>query len=84
MRAFFRLYYSGPNSKKRKDILIIGAGSAGEQLVRDMVRSPRSSFLPVGFIDDNPKKKHTLIHGTKVLGAREDIPKVVKKSCKKV
>ncbi len=56
MRAFFRLYYSGPNSKKRKDILIVGAGSAGEQLVRDMVRSERSSFLPVGFIDDNPKK----------------------------
>ena len=79
IRAFFRLYYSGPNSKKRKDILIIGAGSAGEQLVRDMVRSPRSSYLPVGFIDDNPKKKHTLIHGTKVLGVREDIPKVVKK-----
>ena len=79
MRAFFRFYYLGSNSKKRKDILIMGAGSAGEQLVRDMVRSARSSFLPVGFIDDNPKKKHTLIHGTKVLGAREDIPKVVKK-----
>ena len=79
MRAFFRLYYSGPNSKKRKDILIIGAGSAGEQLVRDMARSALSSFLPVGFIDDNPMKKHALIHGTKVLGAREDISKVVKK-----
>ena len=79
VRAFFRLYYSGPNRKKRKDILIIGAGSAGEQLVRDMVRSPRSSYLPVGFIDDNPQKKHTLIHGAKVLGGREDISKVVKK-----
>jgi len=79
MRAFFRFYYSGPNSKKRKDILIIGAGSAGEELVREMVRSTRSSYLPVGFIDDNPKKKHTLIHGTKVLGVREDIPKVVRK-----
>ena len=79
IRAFFRLYYSGHNRKKRKDILIIGAGSAGEQLVRDMVRSSRSSYLPVGFIDDNPQKKHTLIHGTKVLGGREDISKVVKK-----
>ncbi len=79
IRAFFRLYYSGPSRKKRKDILIIGAGSAGEQLMRDMMRSPRSSFLPVGFIDDDPKKKHTLIHGTKVLGVMEDIPKVVKK-----
>jgi len=47
--------------------------------VRDMARSPQSSYLPVGFIDDNPKKKHTLIHGTKVLGIMVDIPKVVKK-----
>ncbi len=79
IRAFFRLYYSGPNRKKRKDILIIGAGAAGEQLVRDMVRSPRSIYLPVGFIDDNAKKKNSLIHGTRVLGARKDIPKLVKK-----
>jgi len=78
IRSFFRFYYSGPNRKKRKDILIVGAGAAGEQLVRDMVRSPRSTYLPVGFIDDNPQKLDTLIHRTRVLGAREDIPKLVK------
>jgi FlaA1/EpsC-like NDP-sugar epimerase len=78
MRAVFRLYYS--NAKRKKDLktLIIGAGEAGEQLVRDMLRSGRYSYSPVGFIDDNPQKKNTLIHGIKVLGRKENIPKLVK------
>ena len=76
-RAFFRLYYSESLRKKGMETLIVGSGSAGEQLVRDMMRSPRYDYLPVGFIDDNPQKKNTLIHGVRVLGGREDIPKFV-------
>jgi len=78
IRAFFRLYYSESNNKRGLETLIIGAGAAGEQLVRDMTRSPQHGYLPVGFIDDNPKKKNTLIHGIRVLGGREDIPKLAK------
>ena len=79
-RAFFRLYYSPSNKKRGQEILIIGGGSAGEQMVRDMMRSPQSSYFPVGFIDDDPRKKNTLIHGIRVLGVRGDIPKLVKDS----
>ena len=78
IRAFFRLYYSESNSKRGLETLIIGAGAAGEQLVRDMTRSPQHGYLPVGFIDDNPRKKNTLIHGIRVLGGRKDIPKLAK------
>jgi len=82
IRAFFRLYYSDSNSdsnrKKGKEILIAGCGAAGEQLVRDMMRSPHHHYFPVGFIDDDPQKKNTLIHGIRVLGASEDIPKLVR------
>ena len=49
-------------------------------MVRDMMRSPQSSYFPVGFIDDDPQKKNTLIHGISVLGVRGDIPKLVKDS----
>ena len=80
IRAFFRLYYSPSNKKKGQEILIVGSGSAGEQLVRDMMRLPQYSYFPVGFIDDDPRKKNTLIHGIRVLGRREDIPKLVKDS----
>jgi len=78
VRTFFRLYYFGPSRKKRKDILVVGAGSAGEQLIRDMQRSCKSEYLPVGIIDDDPKKRNTFIHSVKVLGDRRDIPKLVK------
>jgi FlaA1/EpsC-like NDP-sugar epimerase len=58
--------------------LIIGAGNAGEQIVRDMKRTKDSPYLPVGFIDDNETIKKVLIHGIKVVGNRKDIPLVVK------
>ncbi|MFX0199344.1 MAG: nucleoside-diphosphate sugar epimerase/dehydratase, partial [Candidatus Hodarchaeota archaeon] len=78
IRAFFRLYYSHSERKGGLETLIVGAGAAGEQLVRDMIRSPQHSYLPIGFIDDNPKKKNTLIHGIRVLGGKKDIPRLVR------
>lgn len=78
IRTFFRLYYFGSSRKKKRDILIVGAGSAGEQLIRDMTRSGKSGYLPVGIIDDDPRKRNTFIHGVRVLGGREEIPKFVK------
>ena len=78
IRAFFRLYYSESRRKRGLETLIVGGGAAGEQLVRDMIRSPQLGYLPIGFIDDNPKKKNTLIHGIRVLGGKNDIPRLVR------
>jgi len=58
-------------------VLIVGAGSAGEQIVRDMIRENVSNFVPVGFIDDDPSKRSIKIHGIKVLGKKEDIPEII-------
>jgi len=55
-------------------ILIIGAGSAGEQIGREMLTQSRSKYFPVGYIDDDPAKRGVNIHGIKVLGTRKDIP----------
>lgn len=52
-------------------VLIIGAGQAGEGLVRDLKRSP--SYLPVGLIDDNPSKRGMEVHGVRVLGSTRDL-----------
>jgi FlaA1/EpsC-like NDP-sugar epimerase len=62
---------------EQKKTLIIGAGNAGEQIVRDMRRTKDSPYLPVAFVDDDPAKKKVFIHGIKVFGNREDIPKIV-------
>ena len=50
----------------RKRVLILGAGRAGEMLVRDMNRD--REYLPVGFLDDNPRLKDARLHGLPVLG----------------
>lgn len=61
----------------QKRTLIIGAGNAGEQIVRDMRRTKDSPYLPVAFVDDDPSKEKVSIHGIKVVGNREDLPKIV-------
>jgi FlaA1/EpsC-like NDP-sugar epimerase len=63
---------------EQKKTLIIGAGNAGEQIVRDMRRTKDSPYLPVAFVDDDPAKKKVMIHGIKVVGNRKDIPQIVR------
>jgi len=58
--------------------LIVGAGDAGEQVLRGILTSKKSPYLPAGFADDSPTKKGLVIHGLKVLGKIDDIPEIVK------
>lgn len=60
-----------------KRVLIVGAGSAGELLVRDMLRDPEHGYSPVGFVDDLPRRQGSEIHGLPVLGACAAIPRLV-------
>ncbi len=57
--------------------LVVGAGDAGELLVRDMVRRTERNMLPVGFVDDDPRKRGVRIHGVEVVGTREDLARIV-------
>lgn len=59
-----------------KRVLIIGAGHAGESLVRDLKRIP--DYLPIGILDDSISKQGLEIHGVRVLGAIANMPKLVK------
>ncbi|MBB1126194.1 polysaccharide biosynthesis protein [Thiospirillum jenense] len=49
-------------------VLIIGAGRAGEMLVRDMLRDPHRTYQPVAFIDDRPRRDGGAIHGIPIHG----------------
>ena len=58
-------------------VLIVGADRAGEMLARDMLRDPQRAYCPAGFVDDKPRRQGGEVHGVPVLGATEDIPRLV-------
>lgn len=62
-----------------KRTLIIGAGDAGEMIVRDMKSNPRNTYEPIGFIDDNLRKKGLRIHGVPIFGPMTMITQVMER-----
>lgn len=64
--------------KKNADaerVIVIGAGHAGEGLVRELKRTAR--YVAVGIVDDNPRKKGLEVHGVRVLGSIKELPRLV-------
>ena len=61
-------------SPTARRVLVVGAGHAGELLVRDMLSDGGANYRPVGLVDDDPVKRKMKIHGVPVVGAIADIP----------
>lgn len=56
--------------------LIFGAGQAGQIAARELVARPGVGFRPVGFLDDDPRKRRMSIEDLPVLGTMQDAAKV--------
>jgi FlaA1/EpsC-like NDP-sugar epimerase len=77
-RLAHRLYAGLNRSGAGKQILIYGAGDAGEMIVRAIRNNGGVyDYQPIGFIDDNPNKVGQRIHGVPVLGTRDEMPKIL-------
>ena len=61
-----------------KEVLVVGAGDAGQLLVREMQRNRQLHYTPIGFIDDDPRKRGTRIHGIRVLGTTDHLPHLLR------
>lgn len=59
-------------------VLVVGAGSSGEGLVREMSRDPALGWKPVGFVDDASEQRGREIHGVRVLAKCGRLPDVVR------
>jgi len=60
-------------------VLIYGAGDKGEFALREILNNQKLGLRPVGFIDDDVKKKKKKIQGFKVLGRHDNLEAMVKK-----
>jgi len=82
LRMAIRLYHEEfcvEDSSGLKRFIIIGAGDAGEALLREIHRMKTSLYEVIGFLDDNPAKHGMSIHGIPVLGPISDLPKLYDK-----
>jgi len=75
MRSYRDLMRAKDKAGKRT--LVIGAGNAGEMIVRDMKNNPYYEYDPIGFIDDDISKKGHTIHGVPILGTRADLAALI-------
>ncbi|VEF49078.1 polysaccharide biosynthesis protein CapD [Bacillus freudenreichii] len=73
----FRDHYLNKDSTKKRT-LIIGAGSAGTMVARQLLKSNDTELLPIAFIDDDKKKHHLDILGLPVIGGINSFENTVK------
>lgn len=58
-------------------VLIVGAGDAGEMLLREIRNNKSLNYKPICFIDDDLEKIGRKIHGIPILGTQQDMPSVI-------
>lgn len=67
------------NEENCSRVLLVGAGAAGNMLVKEIRNSSHVNKQVVCIVDDAKSKEGSYLHGVKVVGNRRDIPKLVKK-----
>ncbi len=98
LRMGIRLIYSLPSNSggfrpinllrlnghrpKGKSILIVGAGAAGEKMLREIFDNPHLDYQVIGFLDDDRTKRGRSLHGLKIYGGMEMLPELSR--CQKI
>ena len=61
-----------------RGVIIVGAGSGGSLLLREILLNPSLGLTPLGFVDDDPRLRGSRVGGVKVLGTTgDDFPRIL-------
>ncbi|HEU4463302.1 MAG TPA: polysaccharide biosynthesis protein, partial [Solirubrobacterales bacterium] len=79
-RLAVRLVLERPNRNSRlpkHEVLVVGAGSGGQMVVRELQLNPNLGATAIGFVDDDPRKRGMRMLGLKVLGSTKQIDAIL-------
>jgi FlaA1/EpsC-like NDP-sugar epimerase len=79
-RLAVRLVLERPNRASRlpkHEVLVVGAGSGGQMVVRELQLNPNLGATAIGFVDDDPRKRGMRMLGLKVLGSTKQIDAIL-------
>ncbi|MEJ2718108.1 MAG: nucleoside-diphosphate sugar epimerase/dehydratase [Deltaproteobacteria bacterium] len=79
----FTLFRNGGESQ-RLNVAIIGAGDAGEMVIREIMRNPSSGLAVQALFDDDPAKKAMRIHGIRVVGGVDRIESYLRSTSSRI
>ncbi len=79
-RLAVRLIVERPSRGARvpkREVLVVGAGSGGQMVVRELQLNPNLGSTAIGFVDDDPRKRGMRMLGLKVLGSTREIATIL-------
>ncbi len=68
---------SGASIARGRDVLVVGAGSGGQMVVRELQLNPNLGSAAIGFVDDDARKRGMRMLGLKVLGSTAEIGSIL-------
>jgi FlaA1/EpsC-like NDP-sugar epimerase len=63
-----------------KEVVVVGAGDAGQLVLRELLRNRALGYTPIGLVDDDPRKRNMRLHGVRVLGTSDDLPRILREN----
>ncbi|MEX2211582.1 MAG: nucleoside-diphosphate sugar epimerase/dehydratase [Gaiellaceae bacterium] len=63
-----------------REVVVVGAGDAGQLVLRELQRNRGLGYTPIGLVDDDPRKRNMRLHGVRVLGTSDDLPRILREN----
>ncbi len=77
-RSFSERPAVGDLMARGREVIVVGAGDAAQLVVRTMLSTPSTGYTPIGLVDDDPRKRNLRLHGVRVHGTLDELPRVLR------
>jgi len=77
-RTIFERPSVGGLMARGKEVVIVGAGDAGQLVIRELQRNRALGYTPIGIVDDDTRKRNLRVHGVRVLGTTGELAHVLR------